>query len=125
MSGPPTRACDGRPGQERGTASLEIVALVPIILLVGTMMLQLGVAVWTTVAADTAARQVARAVALGGDDPQGVANRSLPGSLTARPFTPDIGADEVRVTLSVDIPRVSLLPQFTVRRDAVMPKSAP
>lgn len=124
MSPPPTRARRLRCGRDRGTASIEVVALVPIILLVSSMMLQVGVAVWTTVAADTAARQVARAVTLGEGNPQAVANRSLPGLLTVKEWDQSGGDDEVRITLSVEVPRVSLLPQFTVRRDAVMPRIA-
>lgn len=108
--------------RDRGTAGLETVALLPIILLVGTLVLQLGVAVWTTVAADTAARSAARAVTLGGDAVT-AANGSLPGSLSVSSANVIVshGSDDVRVTLTINIPRVSVLPVFTVQRDAVMP----
>lgn len=109
-------------GRDRGTAALETVALLPIIILVGSLMLQLGVAAWTTVAADTAARSAARAATLD-RDPLAAANNSLPGSLTVSPGNVHTlhSPDDVRVTLRINIPRVSLLPVFTVQRDAVMP----
>jgi hypothetical protein len=112
--------------RDRGTAALEAAALLPIVLFVGTLLLQLGVAVWTTVAADTAARSAARAVTLGRDG-VAAANSSLPGSLRVSPSNIDIlqGTDDVRVTLRLNIPRVSLLPVFTVQRDAVMPDIRP
>jgi len=122
MSAPPNRVTHLWCWRERGTASLEVVTLVPIILLVGTLMLQLGVAVWTMVAADTAARQVARAVTLGERNPEAAANRSLPGVLSVSQWEQSGRDDEVRITLSVDVPRVSFLPLFTVKRDAVMPR---
>jgi hypothetical protein len=104
---------------------LETVALVPLLVMVGTMMLQLGVAAWTTVAADTAARSAARAATLdSGQDPRIVANNSLPGTLSAT-VTEAHSDDGVRITVRVDVPRVSLLPQVTVQRDALMPKIAP
>lgn len=107
----------------RGSAALETVALLPIIIFVGTLLLQVGVAVWTTVAADTAARSAARAFTLH-RDPLAAANDSLPGGLRVSPGdidTVNSPEDVVRVTLRINIPRVSILPTFTVQRDAVMP----
>lgn len=112
--------------RDRGSAGLETVVLIPIIILVGSLLLQVGVAVWTTVAVDGAARSAARAATLG-RDPLEAARGSLPGSLAVRTsdITTSHGSDEVRVTLTVDIPRVSILPRFTVQRDAVMPDIQP
>jgi pilus assembly protein CpaE len=108
---------------ERGSASLEAVALLPALILVGALVLQLGVTIWTTVAADTAARSAARAVTLhgiGAMDP--AARTSLPGGLTVAGIY-DIanGPDEARVEVKLEVPRVLPLGAFTVTRDAVMP----
>lgn len=111
------------PGRrDRGTAALETVALLPMIVLVASLVLQLAVAVWTTTAADTAARSAARAATLG-RDPFTAASGSLPGGLRVAPADVEIfhSLDDVRVSLRISIPRVSVLPTFTVRRDAVMP----
>jgi len=107
----------------RGSAALETVALLPILILVGSLLLQLGVAIWTTVAGDTAARSAARAFTLH-RDPLTAANDSLPGGLRVSPGgieTVSSTDDVVRVTLRITIPRVSVLPVLTVQRDAVMP----
>ena len=108
--------------RDRGTASLETVALLPIVILVGSLLLQLGVAVWTTVAADTAARSAARAVTLD-RDPLTAANSSLPGGLSVGLGDIDTlpTSDGVRVILRVNIPRVSVLGALSVTREAVMP----
>jgi hypothetical protein len=87
------------------------------------MVLQLGVTIWTTVAADTAARSAARAVSLqgiGAMDP--AARRSLPAGLNVAGIT-DVseGPDEARVEVIVDVPLVLPLGTFTVSRQAVMP----
>jgi hypothetical protein len=91
---------------------------------VGSLLLQLGVAIWTTVAADTAARSAARAVTLGGTAFD-AATTSLPGSLRVSPGDVEVdplsSPDGVRVTLTIKVPRVSLLPGLSVTRDAVMP----
>ena len=96
---------------DRGTASIEVVALVPLVLLVAIMVLQLGVAGWTASQTQEAARQSARAQSLG-DDPRAAAERALPGALRVD----RISAGGDTVTLWVDVPRVSLLPGFTVSR---------
>ena len=119
--------------RDRGSAALETVALLPLLIFVGSFFLQLGVAVWTTAAADTAARSAARALSLtqgslerGGPliRARKAANDSLPGSLSAENVTADPlpGADGVKVTVWVEIPRVSVLPLSTVQREAVMPR---
>jgi hypothetical protein len=109
--------------RDRGSASLEAVALLPAIIVGGAMVLQLGVTIWTTVAADTAARSAARAVSLqgiGAMDP--AARRSLPAGLTVAGIT-DVSEspDEARVEVIVDVPLVLPLGTFTVSRQAVMP----
>ncbi len=70
----------GRRPRERGTAALEFVVLVPIVVLVALFVMQVGVAAWTASQTQEAARQSARAHSLG-EDPLAAAEQALPGSL--------------------------------------------
>ena len=99
----------------RGTASIEVVALIPLLILVATFALQLGVAGWTASQTQEAARQSARAQTLG-QDPRAAAERALPGALVIH----RISAGGDTVTLEVRVPRVSLLPTFTLSRSVSM-----
>lgn len=101
--------------RERGTASIEVVGLVPLLILVAMMVLQLGVAGWTASQTAEAARQSARAQSLG-EDPRAAAEQALPGALRVD----RIAAGGDTVTLWVDVPRVSLLPGLTVSRSVSM-----
>lgn len=105
--------------RDRGVASLEVVALYPILILVATFALQAAAAVWTATVTSEAARVAARAYALG-DDPTAAANGSLPGGLSVDSLA-ITGAGDHAVQLRVQVPRVSVLPRFTVTRSAVMP----
>ena len=101
---------------ERGSASLEAVVLVPVMLLVALLVLQLGVVGWTVTQTEEAARQAARAHSLD-RSPHAAAEDALPGALTVEHL--DASGDEV--TLRVKIPRVSPLPVFRVTRSVTMP----
>lgn len=106
-----------RRGEERGTVSIEVVVLVPLLVLVAMLTLQLGVAAWTASQAQEAARQAARAQSLG-ENPGAAAERALPGSLDLVDLDAD-GHETVRVT--VEIPRVlSFLPLDDVTREATI-----
>lgn len=99
-------------------AAIEAVALVPILLLVVTFVLQGAVAIWTTTATDTSVRHAARADSLG-RDPGTAADQALPSGLKVEKierFGPGHG-----VRLAVAVPRVSPLPQFTVSRSVILP----
>lgn len=104
---------------ERGSVAIEVVMLVPILVLVAMMALQLGVAGWTASQTQEAARQAARAQGRG-LDAYAAAQRALPGSLNVD----HIGGGGGTVTLRVEVPRVSPLPQFKVTRRAVMPSTS-
>lgn len=104
--------------RDAGTVSLEVVMLVPILVLVATFVLQLGVAGWTASQTEFAARQSARAQSLG-ESPAAAASAALPGALRID----SIAAGGERVALRVRVPRVSLLPQFTVERSVDMPRT--
>jgi hypothetical protein len=104
-----------RTRSERGSVSLEVVGLVPLLILVALLTLQLGVAGWTASQTQEAARAAARAQTLG-EDPWSAAQASLPGALEID----DLNRSGDRVELRVRVPRVSPLPGFTVTRDVSM-----
>ena len=101
---------------ERGSVALEVVALVPLLVLIALYTLQLGVAGWTAAQTQGAARASARAQSLG-QDPVAAAERALPSGLDVDAI--DTGGDSV--TLVVEVPRVAPLPVFTVERQVAMP----
>ncbi len=100
----PPRIARSAGHRERGTASIELVAVVPLLLLAVLVAAQLGAvgeALWS---AGIAARAGARA-ALVGDGVEQAARRALPASLRvgARVSTPNRG-------VAVRVPVPSLLP---------------
>lgn len=101
---------------ERGVASVEVVVLFPVLIFLATLVLQLGVAGWTASQTEEAARQSARAQSLG-QDARSAAQGALPGALEVRSMS--AGGDTV--TLTVEVPRVSVLPRFTVTRRVSIP----
>lgn len=101
--------------RERGSVPLEVVALVPLLVLIALLTLQLGVAGWSASQTQEAARAAARAQTLG-KDPLAAAQDALPGALEVD----HIVTTDDSVTLWVKIPRVSPLPVFTVSRDVSM-----
>jgi len=123
---------------DRGVASIEVIALYPVLVLLGTFALQAGAAVWTVTLTTDAARTAARAASLD-ENPAAAAEGALPASLdvaAVRSFDVGVGggvgqvgvgggvgpgAPAHGVSVTVRVPRVSPLPQFTVTRQAVMP----
>ena len=87
--------------REGGTASVELVAVVPLLLLAVLVAAQIGCAGYAAWSAGVAARAGARAALVGGD-PEAVARRALPAAMRA-------GA-EVRegeaVSVGVGVPRL-------------------
>lgn len=100
---------------DRGTAALELVGMLPVVAVLATLALQFFAVVFVAHATDDAARQAARAQSLG-DSPYGAAQDSLPGGVD---FTVDRSGETV--TVKVKVPRLSPLPQATVTREATMP----
>jgi hypothetical protein len=91
--------------RERGTASVELIAVVPFLLLAVAVAAQIALAGQALWSASIAARAGARAALVGGD-PSAVARRALPPSLRA-------GAEvdgEAEVSVRVSVPR--LLPSL-------------
>lgn len=106
--------------RERGTASIELAALVPLILLAAMAALQLGVVGWTVVATGAAARDAARAATLG-QSPAQAARGALPGILDARSVTGGATADSQKYTVTVPIPRLLIIDLGAVSRTAELP----
>lgn len=102
---------------ERGTASIEVVALMPVVVLVVLIGFQLMYATGTINATNQAVRDGARAQSLD-QSVSAAVDRSLPGSLSAESVT--VGGNG-RVTVRVKVPRVGFFPEFVITRSAVMP----
>ena len=91
-------------GAERGQASIELVAVLPVVLLVGAVVWQLALAGHTAWLTANAARAAARAEAVG-REPASAARSSLPRSLERGLEVDRLGGGGVRV--SVQIPLVA------------------
>jgi hypothetical protein len=100
----PSRAEKAAHGEE-GTASVELVAVVPFLLLALLAVAQIALAGEALWSASVAARAGARAAVVGGD-PAAAARAALPPSMRPRAKVKDGGGVEVRV----EVPR--LLPSL-------------
>lgn len=96
--------------REAGTASVELIAVVPFLLLLVLVAAQLALAGQALWSAGVAARAGARA-ALVGADARRAARRALPPSMRARAEVSDSGTVSVRVAVPHLLPG---LPRFTV-----------
>jgi TadE-like protein len=92
--------------RQRGQASVETVALLPVLVALTFAMWQAAAAGWALVSAESAARAGARA-ALAGSPPRPAALAALPGSMRSGARVVDSGGE---VTVRVHIPAV--LPGF-------------
>lgn len=104
--------------RDRGVASIEIVGLLPLVALVVSMILQFVAAAYTANAAESAARAAARAYSLG-QDPTTAARRSLPSGIGPAKVT--VHGPDHAATVTVHIPRTSVLPLHDVSKTVVMP----
>ncbi|MET9152689.1 TadE/TadG family type IV pilus assembly protein [Streptomyces griseoflavus] len=119
----PYRRGHRRPDRDRGQAALEYLGFLPVLLIVGMAVVQLGLIAYTAQQAGTAARAGARSASL---------DRGAQGACTAAvsPWLADGTAcvpvglgKEVTVTATVDIP--SIVPGWDfgpARKTATMPK---
>jgi hypothetical protein len=105
---PPTSADNNRSHGERGTASVELIAAVPFLLLALVAAAQIALAGQALWSASVAARAGARA-ALIGADPKAAARRALP---TAMRDGAVVKEDEDDGAVSVQVPVPTLLPQL-------------
>jgi len=104
--------------RDRGVASLELVGLLPLVALVVSMILQLVAATYTANETESAARAAARAYSLG-EDPTAAARHSLPSGL--RPVDVEVHGPRHAATVTVRIPRTSILPLHDITKTVVMP----
>lgn len=106
----PPKSADNTSHRERGTASVELVAAVPLLLLALAAAAQIALAGQALWSASVAARAGARA-ALIGADPKAAARRALPEAMRAGSV---VEADEDDGIVSVKVPVPILLPQLPV-----------
>lgn len=114
----PCRPRSGIPaGRERGTATLEVVGMIPLVVLLVFILVQTAIALYGITTAQTAARQGARAYSQG-SDPSSVVRESVPSWMGAstETFGPGHGVRAV-----VDVP--DLIPAFDLQitKQTVMP----
>ena len=105
---------------ERGAAALEVAGVAPLIIFAALVALQFGVAGWTIVATNEAARDGARAYSLGGD-PRAAAEGALPGIMQVAGDGGALSADGYRYTVTVRVPTVVNLDIGAVTRSVTMP----
>jgi hypothetical protein len=98
-----------RAGEERGQASVELVAAVPLLLVVTLAVAQLAVAGYALWSAGAAARAGARADYVGGNGKQ-AARRSLPPPLRAGASIRDSDGLSVRVRAPALVPGIPSVP---------------
>lgn len=104
--------------RDRGSAPLEILGAIPVIILVIGLLLQVASVVHATGAANQAARDGARAVSLGSSAYVAV-SQSLPGNLEPKSVrTLPSGGVEVKVDAKRVVP---FIPAITITRSVVMP----
>ncbi|MEU5271060.1 TadE/TadG family type IV pilus assembly protein [Streptomyces hygroscopicus] len=118
-------AAAGR-GRDRGSASIEFLGFLPVLILVALAAVQLGIAAYAAQQAGTAARAAARTASL--DDPrmspQAAGKAAMSGWLAdgASIGGGGCGGGEARATATVEIP--SVIPGFdfgSAERSATMP----
>lgn len=97
------------PRECRGQASVELVALIPLIALLALAFAQAAVAGWALVSAGEAARAGARAAHVGGDVGAAV-RRALPGMLEPAAVSADGGQVRVEIRAPMLVPGVVVIP---------------
>jgi len=115
----PVRRGDTGRGDE-GTSTLEVLGFVPIACVIILVVLQVVAFSMTVSAANQAVRDGARALSLGRSAEVAI-EQSLPDNLTASRITYPAGG----VRIEVRVPRIAIMPQLTVARQATMPRTVP
>jgi Flp pilus assembly protein TadG len=107
---------------DRGSAAIELLGVIPIVVMVILAILQGAAATFATQATNQAVRDGARALSMG-QSAEIAVEQSLPGGLRAERITYVSGGQGIR--LEVKVPRIGVFPALTVDRTAVMPRVAP
>ena len=110
------------PAKERGSAALEVVGTLPVLLLSALVALQIGVVGWTVAEAGEAAKAGARAKSVG-VDPEDAVRESLGGMLEpkASSFGSQTPGEGYRYTVEVEVPTVLPFSIGSVTRSVEMP----
>lgn len=116
-------------GRDRGQVSLEFLGFLPLLLVVGLAVVQLGLAAFAVQQAGTGARAAARTASMDQADhpadPQAAGRAAMSDWIKAGITVGGEGGDSVRATVRVTIP--SIIPGVddfgTARRSATMPRS--
>ncbi|MGL5859254.1 MAG: TadE/TadG family type IV pilus assembly protein [Angustibacter sp.] len=120
---------NGRWSSDRGSMSVELVAVVPLLVLVTVVCVQGFTAVSAIEATARAARDAARAAALG-QDASAAARRALPSGVGVDSITvtrgggcpvPGAVCADVRVRIPVGYPGILAADGLSVHRQAVLP----
>lgn len=116
----------GRGERDRGQAAIEYLGFLPILIIVGMAVVQLGLIAYTAQQAGTAARAGARSASLQ-ESAQGACAAAVSSWLAdGTDCPPSYGGDEVTVTATVQIP--SIVPGWEfdpATRTATMPLDHP
>lgn len=107
-----------RRDRERGSSTIEILGMLPVVVVTLFALLQVCAFAWTVAGANQAVRDGARAKSL--DRPVAAAvDASLPSGLSVR----SLRVEGERVVLELEVPRIAVFPAMTVTRDATMPRT--
>ncbi|MEV5984527.1 TadE/TadG family type IV pilus assembly protein [Streptomyces sp. NPDC052051] len=131
-SGSPKRGTRGRRKKagDRGQAILEYVGVIPLLIGVGLLVVQLGLAIFAAQQAGTASRAAARMASYDHPDrsPEQAGRDAMSRSLAdGTSFAVDRGSDEVTVTARVTVPSLipGLFDGLRASRSATMPTGSP
>lgn len=117
----PARHPRTRRDRQRGTASLELVAGLPFLLLAGVVAAQFGLVGWTAISASDAARAAARAASLG-QNPHAAAQDALPQGISLVSVSGGKSGQGYSYTVTVATPAiVPILDLGNLSRQADMP----
>ncbi|WP_030145731.1 TadE/TadG family type IV pilus assembly protein [Streptomyces violaceorubidus] len=112
----------GQRARDRGQVAIEYLGFLPILVLVGMAVVQLGLIAYTAQQAGTAARAGARSASLQ-ESAEAACAAAVSGRLAdGTTCSPSYGGDEVTVTATVEIP--SIVPGWDfdpARKTATMP----
>lgn len=111
--------------RERGTSTLEVVGIAPLVVFVMFLILQGAVVLYAIPTSQTAVRQAARAYSQDGDGgvprARQVLDDSLPGWIRVKDEEYDFALPRHGVRVTFDIPDVIPFYNLTIKREAVMP----
>jgi hypothetical protein len=105
---------------ERGTSTLEVVGVTPLVVIVIMLLAQVALSLYAITTAQTAVRQAARADSQG-DSAFSVLNDSVPGWLEPSPSDVQLFGPGHGVRARFDVPDLVPFFDLSFTREAVMP----